>query len=78
MCRGAFESACSTDSCHRTKDTGWVQSMKIAADSQDRQCGALHYLADADDGLAIEVIRNMPDEERQQEHRQKLHQPHHA
>jgi hypothetical protein len=49
-----------------------------SSDRQDRQRGSRHDLADADDGLAIEAIRNMPDDEGEQEHRKKLRQPHHA
>jgi hypothetical protein len=55
-----------------------MQPMKIAADSQQRQGRTLNYLADADDGLAIEPVRHVPHHQREQEHGQKLHQPNHT
>ncbi len=55
-----------------------MQPVKIAADCQERQSHAFERLTDADDCLAVELVRNMPYYQHEQKHRQELHETDHA
>jgi hypothetical protein len=45
-----------------------MQPVKITAHSQQPQGRPFHYLANADDGFAIEPVGHMPDYQGEQEH----------
>src|ERR1700690_929068 len=55
-----------------------MQPMKITGDRQQHHGRTLKDLAYADDGLTIKAVCHMSDQESQQQHWQKLHQPHHT
>jgi hypothetical protein len=75
--RRALEGARRADGRDRAVNADGMQPMQITRRRQQRQRCPFEDLADADDRLSVEPVRDMPHQQHQQEHRQKLRKPNH-